>query len=225
MHKGFKWLNVAYGRVHISHDVVFDETIIPFTKLNPNVGAQLHSEILLLPAHPSGYELLNDPCANVQSSAVENLVSVEQVGGCGDLTILSSVPGANFQDDSSPWRTPAAVDPEASPASAPERDSGTRGGSGLDTSSEADLGGARGSSRLETGGEVDPAVQVHASSSTSPTHVTQAPVEPGHLSHDASSDRSSVPHALVTSDPQQRGAPLVFLVWILQQHRHDLRHV
>jgi hypothetical protein len=40
MHKGFKCLDVVEGRVYISRDVVFDETIFLFSKLNPNAGAR-----------------------------------------------------------------------------------------------------------------------------------------------------------------------------------------
>ena len=49
MHKGVKCLDVQTGRVYISRDVVFDETIFPFQHLHPNAGAQLRKEILLLP--------------------------------------------------------------------------------------------------------------------------------------------------------------------------------
>jgi hypothetical protein len=49
MHNGFKCLDVSGGHVYISRDVVFDETVMPFTKLNSNAGTRLHSEILLLP--------------------------------------------------------------------------------------------------------------------------------------------------------------------------------
>jgi hypothetical protein len=45
LHKEFKCLNVAEGRVYVSHDVVFDETVYPFSKLNPNAGARLRGEI------------------------------------------------------------------------------------------------------------------------------------------------------------------------------------
>jgi hypothetical protein len=48
MHKGFKCLDVADDRVYISHDIIFDETVFPFSKLNPNAGAHLRVEILLL---------------------------------------------------------------------------------------------------------------------------------------------------------------------------------
>ena len=49
IHKGFKCLEVSTGRVYISRDVVFDETIFPFSELHPNAGALLRKEILLLP--------------------------------------------------------------------------------------------------------------------------------------------------------------------------------
>jgi hypothetical protein len=40
-HKGYKCLGVLTGRVYISQDVVFDEEVLPFSKL--------HAEISLLP--------------------------------------------------------------------------------------------------------------------------------------------------------------------------------
>jgi hypothetical protein len=51
MHKGFKCLDVKEGRVYISLDVVFDEEVYPFSTMHPNAGAQLQSEIQLLPSH------------------------------------------------------------------------------------------------------------------------------------------------------------------------------
>jgi len=44
-------LDVKEGRVYISRDVIFDETVFPFASLHPNAGARLRSEILLLPNH------------------------------------------------------------------------------------------------------------------------------------------------------------------------------
>jgi len=49
IHKGFKCLEPKTGRVYISRDVVFDETIYPFAKLHPNAGACLRAELQLLP--------------------------------------------------------------------------------------------------------------------------------------------------------------------------------
>lgn len=51
LHKGYKCLDVATGRVYFSRDVVFDEQVFPFAKLHPNAGAQLRKELVLLPAH------------------------------------------------------------------------------------------------------------------------------------------------------------------------------
>ena len=47
-HKGFKCLDPSKGRVYISRDIVFDETVFPFAQLHPNAGAQLRSKIALL---------------------------------------------------------------------------------------------------------------------------------------------------------------------------------
>jgi histone deacetylase 1/2 len=49
LHKGFKCLEPSSGRVYISRDVVFDETVFPFNELHPNAEARLRQEILLLP--------------------------------------------------------------------------------------------------------------------------------------------------------------------------------
>jgi len=50
LHKGFKCLDIDSGRIYISRDVVFDENIFPFAKLNPNAGARLRAEVSLLPS-------------------------------------------------------------------------------------------------------------------------------------------------------------------------------
>jgi hypothetical protein len=45
--------------VYISRDVIFDEEVFPFSKLHPNAGERLRSEILLLPSN-----LLNPSSGN-----------------------------------------------------------------------------------------------------------------------------------------------------------------
>jgi hypothetical protein len=47
LHKGFKYLDPGSGRVYISQDVAFDESIFPFFEFNPNAGG-LQEEISLL---------------------------------------------------------------------------------------------------------------------------------------------------------------------------------
>lgn len=73
MHKGFKCLDVSTGRVYISRDVIFDQSVFPFAQLHPNAGARLRSEILLHPTslnptnfHPGG------ECVNGNISDVPN---------------------------------------------------------------------------------------------------------------------------------------------------------
>lgn len=41
--------SICWRRVYISHDVVFDEHVFPFTTLHPNVGALLRKELSILP--------------------------------------------------------------------------------------------------------------------------------------------------------------------------------
>jgi hypothetical protein len=50
-HKGFKCLEPSTGRVYISRDVIFYESVFPFANLHQNAGARLRKEILLLPNH------------------------------------------------------------------------------------------------------------------------------------------------------------------------------
>ena len=71
LHKGFKCLDVSSGRIYISRDVVFDESIFPFSKLNPNAGACLHSELNLLP--PNLLNLPSSGNANTHDNSVDIL--------------------------------------------------------------------------------------------------------------------------------------------------------
>jgi hypothetical protein len=64
LQKGFKFLDVTASWVYISQDLVFDETGYLLSKFNPNVGARLCDEILLLTTHSqspaSGVECADD---------------------------------------------------------------------------------------------------------------------------------------------------------------------
>jgi hypothetical protein len=69
IHKGFKCLDVSTGRIYISRDVVFDESIFPFAKLHPNAGVRLRSEILLLPPSLIPLESLHNGVNNLGEPA------------------------------------------------------------------------------------------------------------------------------------------------------------
>lgn len=60
-HKGFKCLDPDSGRVYISRDVTFDESLFPFQFLHSNAGRRFQDEINLLPTY-----LLN-PTSGVRS--------------------------------------------------------------------------------------------------------------------------------------------------------------
>jgi hypothetical protein len=68
MHKGVKCLDVPTGRVYVSRDVVFDETVFPFAKIHRNAGALLRREILLLPSslqNPSELDQGEEQCIDL----------------------------------------------------------------------------------------------------------------------------------------------------------------
>jgi hypothetical protein len=51
---------VSTGRVYISRDVVFDETVFPFKSLHPNAGALIRKQILLLDPSLCNFEQGDD---------------------------------------------------------------------------------------------------------------------------------------------------------------------
>jgi hypothetical protein len=47
MHKGFKCLVLSIGRIYISRDMIFHESVFPFASLHSNANACYHANILL----------------------------------------------------------------------------------------------------------------------------------------------------------------------------------
>lgn len=107
LHKGFKCLDPSSGRVYISRDVVFDETLFPFAQLHPNAGAHLRAEISLL-----------DP-------AFINTTTSDQGGEQLDDHMFNSPNTSDFVDESRTGSTPAGAHGANSPISGPKENFGT----------------------------------------------------------------------------------------------------
>jgi hypothetical protein len=95
-HKGYKCLEPSSGRVYISRDVIFDETVCPFSTLHPNAGAHLQAEILLryptlCNAHEG--ERVGEPnVTNVADTTIESFADTGDSGvedGANDGEILA----------------------------------------------------------------------------------------------------------------------------------------
>lgn len=126
IHKGFKCLDSSTGRVYISHDVVFDETIFPFEKLHSNAGARLRSEIVLLPPYLLNSDVSVSRGANVLNP-VANDPNLDDTNDVGEqLAGHSQVPIANIDavenEDGEPLELVSST--ESAPGSAHDADSG-----------------------------------------------------------------------------------------------------
>jgi hypothetical protein len=93
-HKGYKCLDSSSGRVYISRDVIFDETVFPFSTLHPNVGALLKAEISLL--HPMLLSPQEGVC--VEEFNMPNVANAlhEPFAETGDLVVSNSEPNQRF---------------------------------------------------------------------------------------------------------------------------------
>lgn len=90
-HKGFKCLDPSEGRVYISRDVVFDETVFPFASLHPNAGARLRAELKLLP------DILLNPSMNFGDALIhdQHLISPKPTDACSSSSTCTQPAGTN----------------------------------------------------------------------------------------------------------------------------------
>jgi hypothetical protein len=82
-----KWVSV---HVYISRDVIFDESVFPFSELNPNAGVQLKNEIMLL--HPTLIPSFTPPENAIENHVNDSNIYVESF----DETNVSTNPDEAF---------------------------------------------------------------------------------------------------------------------------------
>jgi hypothetical protein len=115
MHKGFKCLDVSKGRIYISRDVIFDESVFPFASLNPNAGARYHSDVLLVPSS-SGNDAITNP-ANVSTFSVLPVID-------RSLQLQPDISSSNDVHGSGPsMHGPVSLHQPQAPAASPTGDS------------------------------------------------------------------------------------------------------
>jgi hypothetical protein len=111
LHKGYKCLDISTGRLYISRDIVFDETVFPFALLHSNAGARLREEINLLPLSlqpfnlhfHEGHELQGpgdvDPTNATNTAAESFLQSADQDFTSDDESSVFPAPGTGIDED------------------------------------------------------------------------------------------------------------------------------
>jgi hypothetical protein len=139
-------LDPKEGRVYISRDVVFDESVFPFASLHKNAGARLRAELHLLPdilRNPSmqfGDAIVHDQQmgspgntngssspVDVQVPSEKNLNSTDSTGGAPDRHFLCRIPGGSTDPgaDSPARRQTTSTSSSAPSSSDAVADSGT----------------------------------------------------------------------------------------------------
>jgi hypothetical protein len=135
-----KCLDPSTGRVYISRDVVFDESVFPFASLNPNAGRRLQKDILLFPtctsstsrdAHIDDYmplpvipNVTNINASDISHTAIQvdahqNTEHDDTEPSSGSETDASgATSGEDLADDDSAPES-ASADPKVDPAGSP----------------------------------------------------------------------------------------------------------
>lgn len=153
LHKGFKCLDISSGRVYVSRDVIFDETVFPFSQLKSNAGAQLRAEIALLPsdlvAHDQGGEQQSDHVLdfpNATNGLDDSSSSTDFCGTdeCVDLTHSATASdGVNGAGNSTPGSVPDVTRETAQAPEQQQHGEGAQPHSARDTSPSSCTSSAR----------------------------------------------------------------------------------
>jgi hypothetical protein len=100
MHKGYKCLDISTGRIYISQDVIFDESIFPFASLHFTTDARYHSDVLLTPATTSDDNNFTNAANMITLPILPVYDSYVQVPAATTTGLeLGPSPGANPQPD------------------------------------------------------------------------------------------------------------------------------
>jgi hypothetical protein len=109
MHKEFKCLDISTGRIYISRDVIFDESVFPFASLNSNAGARYTSDVLFIPSSTLGDNIFtnesNDPTISALSFPD---IHVQLQQGSVMIDVQAPVPDSNVASGST--HVPSAPD-------------------------------------------------------------------------------------------------------------------
>jgi hypothetical protein len=100
MHKGFKCLDISTGRIYISRDAIFDESIFPFASLHSTTGARYSYDVFLTPPFASGDNNFTNAANTITLSTLpiyDSCVQVPLATSAGPE--LGPPPGMNFQND------------------------------------------------------------------------------------------------------------------------------
>jgi histone deacetylase 1/2 len=104
MHKGNKCFDISMGRLYISRDIVFDESVFPFAFLHSNAGARLHAEINLLPLNLQPFNLHGHEGCDLQGPVDANPTNAAVAKSFVQVSDQNYAFGDDSDDFFSIWR-------------------------------------------------------------------------------------------------------------------------
>jgi hypothetical protein len=210
-HKGVKCLEVSTGRVYISRDVVFDETVFPFKNLHPNAGALLRKQILLLDPSLHNFEQGDDTIddSHVDNNHATNPLSRPVCSVLQDAAPQNTAPGENSAQNSRSDRPGGSSDSSGEnngrPGSQADSPYGSSSGSTETASSDAPGSGSRGLDRERDSGHSGSARATSRRSATPAHGRAPSPAAPGSSAPGRSPtpSQTATPSATATADPSE----------------------